>query len=339
MTAPASPAPVWDVINGFAAYWTLHAAVELGVFDALGGEARSAADLAAALGVAEGDMTLLAELLVALDLLDTEHGRFRANAVAQRYLTSASPASMTALVHAAPGPHEAWLELAATLRNGGPSAATVTALDRLYAQLVRATAATQRAVAAGVARELTQRGTWATPGSVVDLGCGSGVWLDELLAAAGPDWSAVAVDRGAVLDEARGTLRGRTVRFVDGDYLDTELPGEPVRVVVLAHVLRAEPVERAERLVRRAVDLLEPGGVLAVADYFRPDSGGTAEGYRAARHDLTLAMTMRASTGGRGIAESRLADWAGAAGAHPAAVLEPIPRQRVHLFTTEGASK
>jgi ubiquinone/menaquinone biosynthesis C-methylase UbiE len=339
MTAPPSPAPVWDVVNGFAAYWTVHAAVELGVFDVLADAPRTAAELADAVDVAEGDVALLAELLVALDLLDTENGSFRANPVARRYLTSSSPATMTGLVHAAPGPHEAWPQLAKTLRSGTPDEAIAAALDRLYPDLVRATAATQRAVAAGVARELARRGTWSTPCRLVDLGCGSGVWLDELLDAAGPDSTAVAVDRGAVLDEARRTLRGRAVHFVDGDYLDAAIPEEPSRIAVLAHVLRAEPAERAEQLVRRAVGLLGPGGVLVVADYFRPDHGAATEQYRAARHDLTLAMTMRASTGGRGITETRLAEWAGAAGARPAAVLEPIPRQRVHLFTTEGAPR
>lgn len=339
MTAPPSPAPVWDVINGFAAYWAVHAAVELGVFDALADAPRTAAELADTVDVAEGDVTLLAQMLVALDLLDTEDGCFRANAVMLRYLTASSPATMTGLVHAAPGPHEAWPQLARTLRSGGPSDSTVAALDRLYPELVRATAATQRAVAAGVARELTRRGMWRTPCRIVDLGCGSGVWLDVLLHAAGPDSDAVAVDRGAVLDEARTTLRDRSVQFVDGDYLDATIAPQPARIAVLAHVLRAEPADRAERLVRRAVELLEPGGVLAVADYFRPGDGAAADEYRAARHDLTLAMTMRASTGGRGITENQLAEWAGAAGARPAAVLEPVPRQRVHLFTTEGASR
>jgi SAM-dependent methyltransferase len=244
---------------------------------------------------------------------------------------------MTELVHAAPGPHSAWPDLAATMRSGAPSADTLTALDRLYPQLIRATAATQRAVAIGVARELKQLGVLDPPARIIDLGCGSGVWLDELLGAAGPDASAIAVDRGAVLDEARATLRARSVHFIDGDYLDTALPAGSARVAVLTHVLRAEPADRAEQLVRRGLDQLDAGGVLVIADYFRPDAGADADRMRAARHDLTLAMTMRASTGGRGISEAQLAEWTGAGGARPVAVLEPVPRQRVHLFTTEGA--
>jgi SAM-dependent methyltransferase len=337
MTAPPSPAPVWDVINGFAAYWSLHAAVELGIFDALAEAPQSAHELGIALDIDEADVALMGDLLVALELLDVESGCYRTTAVASRYLTSSSPARMTELVHAAPGPHSAWPDLAATMRSGAPSAEIMTALDRLYPQLIRATSATQRVVAVGVARELGQHGVLGPSARVIDLGCGSGVWLDELLAGAGPDASAIAVDRGAVLDEARATLRGRSVHFIDGDYLDTALPAGRARVVVLTHVLRAEPADRAEQLVRRGLDQLEAGGVMVVADYFRPDAGADAGRLRAARHDLTLAMTMRSSTGGRGISEAQLADWTSAGGARPLAELEPVPRQRVQLFTTEGA--
>jgi ubiquinone/menaquinone biosynthesis C-methylase UbiE len=333
VTAPPSPGPVWDVINGYAAYWTLHAAVDLGLFDKLD-RPMPARELASALGMAESDATLLAELLVGLGLLDTAAGAFAVTPVAARFLTNASPASMVDLVHAAPGPHRGWPQLAATLRRGTPAEEVGDALNDLYPQLVRATAATQKAVAAGVARELADRGAWRLPVTIVDLGCGSGAWLQALLEAAGAEASAVAVDRGAVLDVARTTLVGTNVSFVDGDYLDAPLPVEQARVVVLAHVLRAEPPERAEHLVRRAFQLLEPGGYLAVADYFRPDSAGTAEQYRAARHELTLAMTMRASTGGCGITEGQLAAWVGR---EPVAIVEPIPRQSVQLFTTEGA--
>src|SRR5690606_23149998 len=55
--AVITPAPVWDVINGFAAYWALQAAVDLGVFDALDAGPLTTAQLAAATGVGDpGDL-------------------------------------------------------------------------------------------------------------------------------------------------------------------------------------------------------------------------------------------------------------------------------------------
>ena len=322
------PAPVWDVINGYAGYWALHAAVDLGLFDELADGPRATHELAAATGVGDSaDLAVLTELLVALNLLDTDGTAWSLTPSAARFLVSTSPASMAGLVRYSPGPHGAWPELAATLRAGAPAPATEDALADVYPDLVRATSATQRVVAAGVAESLTAQGIWGRDGqTVVDLGCGAGAWLHALLDAAGPGAHGVGVDRADVL----ATVATRPdLDLRAGDYLDVALP-ERADVVVLAHVLRAESPERAQALVVRALDLLDAGGVLLVADYFRPPSGQAAAAYHAARHDLTLALTMRASTPGRGITEDDLVTWCGT---HATQVLEPVPRQRVHLIT------
>ena len=328
--APVTPAPVWDVINGFAGYWALHAAVEFGVFDRLADGPADSAALAAATGVHDpADVTLLAQLLTAQGLLDTDAGRWRLTPTAERFLLSSSPASMVGLVRHSPGPHAAWPRLAATLRAGAPADATRDALDTLYPDLVAATAGTQSAVAHGVARELGERGLWDGSGTVVDLGCGSGAWLDALLAGGA---HGVAVDLPHVLPGARERLAGRDVEFVGGDYLAVDLPAR-ADVVVLAHVLRAEDDDRARALVARAFELLPDNGVLLVADYFRPPDDGPADSYAAAIHDLVLALTMRASTRGRGLTAATLDGWCAEHGARTVAVVEPVPRQRVHLVT------
>ncbi|WP_051570979.1 methyltransferase family protein [Cryptosporangium arvum] len=312
------PAPVWDVINGYAAYWALHAAVELGLFEQL---PATSAELAAATGVHDpADVELLAQLLAAKGLLETDGERWTNSAAAERFLVATSPASMVGLVKHSPGPKQAWPALAGTLRTGHPAEPITDALTALYPALVAATAATQGAVARGVASELRTRGLWDGTGLVVDLGCGSGAWLDGLV---GDDATGIGVDLPHVLPAPR-----ERTTLIGGDYLDVDLPTGEASVVVLAHVLRAESDARAEALYRRAVDLLTDDGVLLVADYFRPPNGEKTEAYADAVHDLTLALTMRASTPGRGLTEQTLAAW----GAHTVAVVEPVPRQRVHLI-------
>lgn len=332
MTAP-SPAPVWDVVNGLAGYWALSAAVELGLFDTLANGPRETDDIARAVGVADADdLTLLAQLLAAKGFLDPDGSRWDLTPVARRFLVSSSPASMATLVHRSPGPHHAWPALAATLRTGTPERAVRDDLDAMYPELVSATSATQSAVASGVALELQERGLWDGTGTVVDLGCGSGAWLEALTTSA----RGVGVDLPHVLHVARPRLRRREVTLVGGDYLSAELPVDTADVVVLAHVLRAEDARRARALVDRALGLLRPGGVLLVADYFRPPDGGTGADYRDAAHELTLALTMRASTLGRGVGEAALHEWCAAHGARTAAVVEPVPRQRVHVVVREA---
>jgi SAM-dependent methyltransferase len=346
--APVSPAPVWDVINGFSSYWALRTALDLGVFDALaGGKACDGAELARAVGAADPTpVTVLADTLIALGLLTSDDdGRYRLGGAADRYLTSGSPASMAALVRHSPGPARSWPELAHTIRRGSPDPSLAAELAAFYPQLAPATAPTQAAVAAAVGSELERRGRWPDSPVIVDLGCGSGAWLATLLGQR-PDATGVGVELPGVLPVAERTAADAAVRerltLIGGDYLTVALPVERADVVLLAHVLRAEPAERAQRLLRRAIELAGPDGVVVVADYPRPDDaadaadGGPATdrtaACSAAKHELLLSLTMLASTPGAGVTVAALRAWAGAAGAELITALEPIPRQHVYLI-------
>ncbi|MFJ4772233.1 methyltransferase dimerization domain-containing protein [Streptomyces uncialis] len=356
LPAPVGPAPVWDMINGFTSYWALSAALDLGLFDALAEDTRTGLDsarLADAIGAAgPGPVTVLAETLVALGLLDADEDRFRLAPVAERYLVSTSPASMAALVRYSPGPPEGWPGLAETVRTGAPDPAVSAGLTELYPALVRATGPTQTGVATAVAAELERRGWWPEQPTVVDLGCGSGAWLTALLRTR-PNGTVVAVDRPDVLPIAERAatdagLRERMIPVV-GDYLDVPLPVAAADVVVLAHVLRAEPASRASQLLARAVELAGADGVVVVVDYPRPDPArarrdGEDDEDRgavcgAARHELLLSLTMLASTAGLGVTDADLRAWAGAAGAELVDSFEPVPRQHVSLIRSRSRSR
>ncbi|RBY82755.1 class I SAM-dependent methyltransferase [Blastococcus sp. TF02A-26] len=345
---PVGPGPVWDAVNGLAAFGALGAALELGLVDALADGGLPAPDLAAAVGAADdGAVELLAELLVSLGLLTTDGVAFGLTPVAERFLTRDSPASMAALATLSPGPWSGWQQLAGTIRSGSVPAGTAADLTAMYPDLVRATAPTQRAVATGVAAALAERGLWPEAPHVVDLGCGSGAWLTALLADRA-DATAVGVDLPGVLPVAASRVDdaglSARVTLIEGDYLEVDLPAGCAHVVVLAHVLRAEPPERARQLLARAVDLAAPGGVVVVADYPRPDRAAEPDPGRdavlaAARHELVLSLTMAAATPGRGVTVADLRAWAAGCGAELTDVLQPVPRQTVFLIRTAPATE
>ncbi|WP_051684429.1 methyltransferase domain-containing protein [Blastococcus sp. URHD0036] len=342
MTAPVGPGPVWDVVNGLAAFGALSAALELGLFDALAEGGLPPDDLAARLSAEDVDaVALLADVLVSLGLLTGDGRAVALTPVAERFLVSGSPASMAALGRLSPGPWSGWQQLAETVRSGAVAAGTRDELDAMYPELVRATAPTQRAVASGVAAALAERDLWPSSPTVVDLGCGSGAWLAALLADR-PGATAVGVDLPGVLPVARETLEGVAgVTLLEGDYLEVELAAGSADVVVLAHVLRAEPPARARALLLRALELLAPGGVVVVADYPRPDPVAAPDPDRAAvlagaRHELLLSLTMTAATDGVGVTVADLRSWAADGGAALADVLQPVPRQTVFLIRPEA---
>ena len=116
------------------------------------------------------------------------------------------------------------------------------------------------------------------------------------------------------------------------------------RLVVLGHVLRAEPPARARELLHRAFAVAGPDAVVVVTDYPRPapptdDETDRAATLAAARHELTLALTMLASTDGAGVTVGQLSAWAAEAGWHVSDRLEPLPRQHVFLLRPDGAAR
>lgn len=346
--APISPAPVWDVINGLAAYHALVAALDLGLVDAIaqaGDDGATAGQLAERIGAPRPDqVAVLADLLVSLGLLDADGTRYRLAPVAARYLIADSPAQMRDLVRLSPGPPAAWTRLADTIRTGTSTVMVVDEPSTYLAPLVEATAPTQRAVAAAVADHLDRHGLLPAAPVVVDLGAGSAAWSTALLTAR-PQARAVAVDLPGVVETTRRLTAGfdDRVEVVAGDYLDVDLP-DHADVIVLGHVLRAEPPERARALLRRAIGLAAPDGLVVVTDYPRPAPPADGDVDRAAtlagaRHELTLSVTMLASTDGVGIAVDELAAWAAEAGWSITERLEPLPRQHVFLIRADAGTQ
>ncbi|MBL7523915.1 methyltransferase domain-containing protein [Frankia sp. CNm7] len=361
--APPTPAAVWEVIHGFRRYWALVAALDLGLFEALASGPLDAAGLAEAVGVDAHRAGLLADALVAMELLtaaptatpaagpagaraQTPPGRaddaagpgglrYALGLVAANYLLTDGQRSMARLVREAPGPHERWPELAETLRRGAPSARVEDDPGAFYPNLARGTAPIQRAVAAAVARELTAaRGPAPL---VVDLGAGAAPWALAFLEA-WPAARGLAVELPEVVhvtrEAAAADPAGDRLDVVAGSFHRVELPEAGADVVVLGHVLRTEPRGGARRLVARAAAALRPGGTLVVADYPRPETPSPA-----ATTETLMALTILATTGGQGAFHAAdLRAWARAAGLELGPTYTPLPGQTVLTATRPGGT-
>src|SRR6478735_4486044 len=174
---PPPAAPVWRVIQGFADYWVLVAAIELGLFDALdpaGGTPRSRHHVAAALGTDPSRTAALLDALVAMGFVEeVASGGLVLSDTAARYLTHDGAASMVELVAVANGPRDNWPALAATVRKGVPPA-PVDDDPAFYRPLVAATFPTQLHAATRLAARI---GLARRPGlRVLDLGAGAAPW-------------------------------------------------------------------------------------------------------------------------------------------------------------------
>ena len=95
---------------------------------------------------------------------------------------------------------------------------------------------------------------------VLDVGCGDGILAADLVDAGVTSVVALDIDR-PVLDRARARHEGRTIEWVQGDFLTVALQPESFDAVVSVAALHH--MDAAQALVRCA-QLVRPGGTVVV---------------------------------------------------------------------------
>ncbi len=318
---PPPSGPVWQIIQGLGSYWTLVAAIDLGVFDTIEriGPTK-VVPLASALDVSSDHLRHVLDALVTFGFLDQVHDVYELTETAERYLCTNGAASMAALVRVAPGPHENWARLADAVRTGHVSTPIDDDPAAFYGPLVTATFATQLRAASRLGLRLG----WARRAGlrVLDLGAGRAPWAIAVLEQSAGS-TAVVNDLPGVAALAAETVaeRGLTERVEvhEGDFHEIDIEPGAFDIVVLGHVCRTEGDERSRSLVSRARNALKPGGQLLIADYFADDAR------KQNPFGVQMGLTMMANTAHGGLlTNAQVVGWLRDAGFASIRMLEPI---------------
>ena len=312
----SDPGAVWRVIHGYTGYWVAVTGVRLGVFDALADGPLDQRELAGRCAANEERVAVIADALAAIGLLGRDADGYHLTDAAAAHLVAGRPGSMGELLVWSPGPAANWPALDRTVRGNPPPAPVEDDPTGFYSHLVEATFPSQLAVARGVLGLLRPR----TGARLLELGAGRGPWTTALLAA-DPGASAVLNDLAGIIENATcslGPLADRCA-FVPGDYLSVPLPPGPYDLVVLGHVLRAEPDARAGELVARSAACLAPNGRLLIAEYL-----GGRDPVAHPQPALLAATMLAATVHGRICCAGQIEAWLAAAGCQVVARPEPI---------------
>lgn len=252
----------------------LHAAVELGLFEALVEAPVSGEALATRLGLHPRLAPDFLGALAGLGLLERTAEGYRNAPGAERYLVPGGREYIGASVLAHGRVHYGlWADFAGALRDGHARSDRTTGAGAVGAgagadlDRARRFLAHMEAFSGFVAEELAAAYDWAGADSFVDVGGGRG-HVAAGLVAAHPHLSGAVFDVPGVAPlfaEHMADLgtAGR-VRFHGGDFFADPLPTADVAIV--GHVLHDWPVEARRALLASVTAAVRPGGALLVYD-------------------------------------------------------------------------
>lgn len=296
-----------DIEDLATAAWlseTLFAALELGIFDALGQEALSVADLAARCGLDAKACGRLVDALASLGLLARHGGpasgvvEVACTTVTRRHLLQDAPGYLGDSLAYRRRLAGTWTRLAEAVRTGGsPLEPPADEGETAYRERVRRYVLAMDDVARHKARLIADRLDPAalSPACLVDLGGGAGAVAAEILRRS-PGWRGVVLDIPEVVECAEEVWRERVATeagsppdagsspargepsFVARNLLDEAIPAPPEHaagwgLVVASNVVHAYSEADSGPLLDRAADALADDGLLLVHDFFTDGAG------------------------------------------------------------------
>lgn len=274
MTLP-DPTPVSDLIEAFRRSKTMFAAVSLGVFDLLQAGSKSADEIAAALKTNPDATARLLEACVGLQLLRCEAGLFSNMDVAEVYLRTGSPHSLTGyILYSNDALYALWSNLESAVREGTPRWEETFGWPGPIFDHFFSTPEKMRTFVLG----MHGFGVLSSPAVVrafdlsgfhtlADLGAATG-HLTIAACEAWPQLRGVVFDMERVLPVAQEIVAqspaSDRIELVAGDFFTDPLP--PADLYALGRILHDWTETKIRLLLSRIAACLPPGGGLLLAE-------------------------------------------------------------------------
>ena len=276
------PSPVRDLIEAFRRSKTMFTAVSMGLFDRLHERASSAADLADALGANADALERLLDACAALGLLRKQDGVYNNQPVADTYLASASPHTLTGYVrYSDEALYPMWAHLQDAVTDGTHRWKQTFGLEGdIFNSFFRTETAMRDFL-----RGMHGNGVLTSGGVVEAFDLSRFRRLVDLGGATG-HLTIAACERypdlhGAVFDLPRAAAFAREfvaasparerIEIVTGDFFADELPDGDLYAA--GQILHDWSEEKIDRLLARVYRRLPAGGALLIAEKLLNEDG------------------------------------------------------------------
>jgi predicted O-methyltransferase YrrM len=298
-----TPAELLKLSGGYWSSCALHAGVSLDLFSHLTEEPRTAADIARIIASDQRGITMLLDALTALELLEKHNNSYHVTTFSTEYLSKKSKNYLGYIIlhhhHLMTG----WNRLDEVVRNGAPvEISSSHANDEIIREnflMGMFNMANQAAPAVVPAIDLSGRR------KLLDLGGGPGTYAIHFCQH-NPELRAVVYDLPTTRKFAEQTMErfglSDRISFVSGDITSDPL-GSGFDVVWISQLLHSEGPQSATAILEKAVQALEPGGLILVQEFILDDTR-TAPAFPAL---FSLNMLIN-TTAGQSYSQSELAD-------------------------------
>ena len=298
--------------SGHAEARAIQTALKLGIFDLLEQSPLDDAALAAAIPANRRATALIANAMVALELLDKRAQRYSLTEAARRYLLRSSPEYLGGLILFDEAFFQTWTNLEQTIRTGLPARPTDMFQSRPEEteRFIRAMDSLTRA--RGDAAYVAGRLDLSKVSTIADIGGGPGTYTVAMLRR-WPHLRATIYDLPATLEVARKILAEREpsslarIDLVRFDYLYDEILGR-CGALFMSNIIHSEDETDNAQIMRKCFRALEPGGLIIIKDHIM--NADLTEPKAGAIFALYLLMATR----GRDYSFDEVSRWLGDAG-------------------------
>jgi SAM-dependent methyltransferase len=298
--------------SGHAEARAIQTALKLGIFEVLEPAPLDDAAIAAAIHANRRAIALIANAMVALELLDKRDSRYALTDASRRYLLRSSAEYLGGLILFDEAIFETWAHLEQTIQTGAPARPTDMFQSRPEEteRFIRAMDSLTRA--RGDPAYVAGMLDLSRVSKLADIGGGPGTYTVAMLHR-WPHLHAAIYDLPATLEVARRILAEREpaalarIDLVRVDYLYDEIPG-PCGALFMSNIIHNEDETANAQLFRKCFRALEPGGAMIIKDHIM--NADLTE----PRAGAIFALYLLLATRGRDYSFDEVSRWLGDAG-------------------------
>jgi SAM-dependent methyltransferase len=265
------PGTLLELSGYFWKTCTLHAAVKLDVFTAVGDQAFAAKELASKLNVDNNGLERLLNALTAMTLLSKSGNKFSNTPAGKNFLSKTGDQYLGHIIMHHHHLVESWTHLDKAVKTGRPVRNRASFSDEEWRESFLMGMFN---MAMAIAPRLVPLIDLGSRRHLLDLGGGPGTYAIHFCMK-NPQLKASVFDLPTTRPFAEKTIKkfnlSDRIDFMDGNYLEDRLSGR-FDVAWLSHILHGEGPEECLAILKKTVAVLEPGGLIIIHDFLLNNS-------------------------------------------------------------------